>query len=197
MLEVQLLAGAAEELGVLGVRARPAALDEAHAQAVDVPRDGQLVGDGEVEPLLLRAVAQRRVVDVEQVAGHRKPLVVWRSSGNKKTSRREQEVSAARRLVALVDNDAAVLHVHECATAVRRVGTPTGHRGRVVPRQVPRRVQTDKGRDVPRISPPRPSRSAGRRRWPLPSTGGPSDALRRDPRPGPRVRQHHTSGRSD
>ena len=71
VLQVELLAGAAEELGVLGVRARPAALDEPHAQAVDVPRDGQLVGDGEVEPLLLRAVAQRGVVDVEQVAWSR------------------------------------------------------------------------------------------------------------------------------
>ena len=81
VLQVQLLAGAAEELGVLGVRARPAALDESHAQAVDVPRDRQLVGDGEVEPLLLRAVAQGGVVDVEQVAGHRVRyslvLVVW------------------------------------------------------------------------------------------------------------------------
>ena len=66
--QVELLAGAAEELGVLGVGARPAALDEAHAEAVELPRDRQLVGDGEVEPLLLRAVAQRRVVDVEQVA---------------------------------------------------------------------------------------------------------------------------------
>ena len=63
--QVELLAGAAEELGVLGVGARPAALDVADAEVVEVPRDGQLVGDGEGEPLLLRAVAQGRVVDVE------------------------------------------------------------------------------------------------------------------------------------
>ena len=57
--------GAAEELGVLGVGARPAALDVADAEPVELARDRQLVGDGEVQPLLLRAVAQRRVVDVE------------------------------------------------------------------------------------------------------------------------------------
>ena len=63
--QVQLLAGAAEELGVLRVRARPAALDVSHAEPVEVPRDRQLVGRGEVEPLLLGAVAQGGVVDVE------------------------------------------------------------------------------------------------------------------------------------
>ena len=61
--------GAAEELGVLGVRARPAALDVADAEPVELARDRQLVGDGEVEPLLLGAVAQRRVVDVEACVG--------------------------------------------------------------------------------------------------------------------------------
>ena len=72
--------GAGEELGVLGVGAGPAALDEADAQLVEVRRDGELVGHGEVEPLLLRAVAQRRVVDVE--VGHRcSPGSVCRSPG--------------------------------------------------------------------------------------------------------------------
>ena len=37
--QVELLAGPAEELGVLGVRARPAALDVADAEVVEVPRD--------------------------------------------------------------------------------------------------------------------------------------------------------------
>ena len=37
---------AGEELGVLGHRARPAALDEAHADLVQQPRHGELVGDG-------------------------------------------------------------------------------------------------------------------------------------------------------
>ena len=65
VLEVELDGRASEELGVLRVRARPAALDVAHAEAVELPRDRQLVGDREVEPLLLRAVAQGGVVDVE------------------------------------------------------------------------------------------------------------------------------------
>ena len=67
--EVQLLGGPLEELGVLGHRARPAALDEADAELVEQRRDGQLVGDGEVHPLLLGAVAQGRVVDLERRAG--------------------------------------------------------------------------------------------------------------------------------
>jgi hypothetical protein len=47
-----------------------------------VPRDGELVRDGEVEPLLLRAVAQGRVVDVElAVQVHE---VVFRWLGTKK-----------------------------------------------------------------------------------------------------------------
>ena len=62
-------ARAAEELGVLGVGARPAALDVAHAELVEVAGDRQLVGDGEVEPLLLGAVAQGGVVDVERRRG--------------------------------------------------------------------------------------------------------------------------------
>ena len=65
VLEVQLLLGAAEELGVLRVRARPAALDVADTQVVELLGDGELVGDGEVETLLLRAVAQGGVVHVE------------------------------------------------------------------------------------------------------------------------------------
>ena len=59
----------AEELGVLGVGARPAALDEAHAEVVQVPGDGQLVVDRQHHALALRAVAQGRVVDVEGVGG--------------------------------------------------------------------------------------------------------------------------------
>ena len=35
-------------------------------ELVELPRDRQLVGDREVEPLLLRAVAQGGVVDVER-----------------------------------------------------------------------------------------------------------------------------------
>src|SRR5207342_339508 len=92
--QVELLAGTREELGVLGVRARPATLDVADTELVELARDGQLVGDGEVEPLLLSAVAQRGVVDVEgalQVHRVRPVLVVCcRSWPNKKTPRRDR-----------------------------------------------------------------------------------------------------------
>ena len=54
-----------EELGVTRVRARPATFDEADAELVEVRRDRQLVVHRQVETLLLGAVAQRRVVDVE------------------------------------------------------------------------------------------------------------------------------------
>jgi hypothetical protein len=67
--ELELGAGAGEELGVLGQRARPAALDEADADLVEEARDGQLVGDGVAHALALGAVAQRRVEDVEVGAG--------------------------------------------------------------------------------------------------------------------------------
>jgi hypothetical protein len=67
--ELELGAGAGEELGVLGQRARPAALDEADADLVEEPGDGQLVGDGVAHALALGAVAQRGVEDVEVGAG--------------------------------------------------------------------------------------------------------------------------------
>ena len=57
--------GAGEELGVLRIGAGPAAFDEADPEIVEVARDRQLVGNGKREPLLLRAVAQGGVVDVE------------------------------------------------------------------------------------------------------------------------------------
>jgi hypothetical protein len=73
--QVELFTGATEELGVLGVGARPAALDVAHAEAVELAGDAQLVGDAEVETLLLGAVAQGGVVDVERaVEVHRSSL---------------------------------------------------------------------------------------------------------------------------
>lgn len=67
VLEVDLLLGAGEELGVARVGAGPAALDEAHPEVVQVPCDGQLVRHGEVDALTLRAVAQGRVEDVERI----------------------------------------------------------------------------------------------------------------------------------
>ena len=67
--QLQLGAGAGEELGVLGQRARPAALDEADADLVQQPGDGQLVGDGVADALALGAVAQGGVEDVEVGGG--------------------------------------------------------------------------------------------------------------------------------
>jgi hypothetical protein len=58
-----LLAGRREELDVLGVRARPPALDEREAVLVEHPRDPQLVGQREGDVLALRAVAEGRVVE--------------------------------------------------------------------------------------------------------------------------------------
>ena len=77
VLQRELAVGrASEELGVLGHRTRPAALDEADAQVVQVPRDGELVGHGVGDPLALGSVAQRGVEDVEGVGLHRSSLLV-------------------------------------------------------------------------------------------------------------------------
>ena len=95
------LPGAGEELGVLGVGARPTALDEADAQLVELARDGELVGDREVETLLLRAVAQGGVVDVERALQvHRvRPVLVLVLSvrANKKTPRRDRRSARGSR----------------------------------------------------------------------------------------------------
>ena len=53
----------------LGTAPGPATLDEADAQLVEVAGDRELVADGEREALLLRAVAQCRVVDMEELHG--------------------------------------------------------------------------------------------------------------------------------
>ena len=64
--QVELGPGALEELGVLRVRTGPPALDEVDPEIVEQPGDGELVGHREVEPLLLGAVAQGGVVDVQR-----------------------------------------------------------------------------------------------------------------------------------
>ena len=71
--QLEIGARSGEELGVLGVGSRPAALDEADAQRVEVAGDRQLVGDRQRHPLALGAVAQRRVVDVKSVGRHLSP----------------------------------------------------------------------------------------------------------------------------
>src|SRR5262249_46074661 len=68
--ELEFGAGAPEKLGVLRDRPRPSAFDEAGAELVYAPCDGQLVGDGRGEAFLRGAVTQRGVVDVETVVGH-------------------------------------------------------------------------------------------------------------------------------
>ena len=75
VLEVQLALSAAEEIGVLGDGARPPALDEADAQAIQLSGDRELVSDRQVQPLLLGAVTQRGVVDVEAVVKHQRSSV--------------------------------------------------------------------------------------------------------------------------
>ena len=132
VLEVELVLRAPEELGVLGVRARPAALDEPDAEVVEVPRDGQLVGDREVEPLLLGAVAQRRVVDVQavDVAGGVSRLVSWSrsvlgsqgmvdvavreaknpSSGDESATRRKTQTRSAGNRARVLSHPVSVTH---------------------------------------------------------------------------------------
>ena len=66
----QLGARPPEELGVLRDRARPSALDEPDTELVQPPRDGELVGHGQGQALLLGTVAQGGVVDMERVVGH-------------------------------------------------------------------------------------------------------------------------------
>ena len=65
--ELQLRGGASEELDVLRVGAGPAALDEVHAEVVELLGDAQLVVDRGRHALHLQAVAQRRVEDLDQI----------------------------------------------------------------------------------------------------------------------------------
>src|SRR5207245_6989690 len=73
-------AGGLEELDVLGVRARPAALDVGHAVLVEHPGDPELVGEAQGDVLALGPVAERRVVEGDGSVGrcgrHRSDPVV-------------------------------------------------------------------------------------------------------------------------
>ena len=64
MLELDLLR-AGEELDVAGIRARPAAFDVGHAEALKLGGDAQLVINGEMNALPLRAVAEGGVIDFD------------------------------------------------------------------------------------------------------------------------------------
>ena len=63
-LQLELGDGAPEELLVLRVGLRVAALDPGDAEPVELLGHLELVLDGEADPLELRAVAQRRVEDL-------------------------------------------------------------------------------------------------------------------------------------
>ena len=63
--QLQLGGGPGEELDVLRVGARPAALDELDAEVVELLGDAQLVLDGRRDALDLQAVAQGRVEDLD------------------------------------------------------------------------------------------------------------------------------------
>ena len=147
--ELEFGAGPPEELGVLGDRAGPAALDEADAELVQAPRDGQLVGDGQGQALLLGTVAQRGVVDVETVVGHLMIRSVWdrAPAGQSKRPLAGCERSARRRVRAWklrgllgagapADNDPAARHapslpyLSECLPPDRRIGPGHGLLGR-------------------------------------------------------------------
>jgi hypothetical protein len=73
----QLVDGAAEELLVLGVGLRVAALDPRHAEPVELLGDAELVLDGEGDALELGAVAERGVEDVDRRG---EGAVYWHSS---------------------------------------------------------------------------------------------------------------------
>src|SRR6185312_1593132 len=61
---------ALEEGVVRRVGARPATLDRVDAELVELARDRRLVGGSEIDPLRLRPVAQRRVVEIDALAAH-------------------------------------------------------------------------------------------------------------------------------
>ena len=69
MLELQVFR-LAEELDVLGIRARPAAFDVVDAEFVKPLRDPQLVEAGKLESFPLRAIAQGRVVEKYRFGTH-------------------------------------------------------------------------------------------------------------------------------
>src|SRR5699024_8175011 len=65
VMQLELTGGAGEELRVPRDGTGPPALDVGDAELVEMPGDGELVGDRQREALLLGAVAQRGVVEVE------------------------------------------------------------------------------------------------------------------------------------
>ena len=67
--QVELALGALEELDVLGIRPRPAAFDEVHAEQVELLRDAEFVVDRRRDALDLEAVAECGVEDFDESHG--------------------------------------------------------------------------------------------------------------------------------
>jgi hypothetical protein len=91
----RLLRGEPEELRVAGVRARPPALDERHAELVDLVEDPQTVLDRVRQAGLLRAVAERGVVQLDLPALDGRHAVA-RSTTRSPTSGVAYPISPAR-----------------------------------------------------------------------------------------------------
>ncbi len=75
----RLLRGEPEELRVARVRSRPSALDERHPELVDLVQDPQAILDRVRQAGLLRAVAERGVVQLDLAAHAGRRAVVMRS----------------------------------------------------------------------------------------------------------------------
>ena len=101
--EAELGLGPPEELDVLRVGPRPAALDEVHPEVVQLVGDDEFVVDGRRDALDLEAVSQGGVEDLDGLVHVGSLLRWWASSvatlvatvrGNKKAARRRQDEHA-------------------------------------------------------------------------------------------------------
>ena len=126
-----------EELDVLRVRARPAALDVGHAVLVEHAGDAELVGQAEDDVLALGAVAEGGVVEDDgRRGGGRRGVGSASGDAAERASRRGRDVEArVGRVVAAA--------VATSATAVRRPPrhSRSGPRSRRPSPTVPTRVQ--------------------------------------------------------
>ena len=133
--ESQLLLGACEELDVLWVGPGPTSFNEGDAQVVELLGHPKLVVDGERQPLLLAAVTQDGVEDVDRLGqlGHGEVMRVRTVSVG--VHMRESAVAVRRR-----------------ATTVSGAGSPGTSRGFPVTRHDPTSPCTGPPRRAPRRS---------------------------------------------
>ena len=126
-VERELRRRAPEELVVLRVRAGPAGLDVVDAEPVELLGDAQLVVDGERDALELRAVAQRRVVDLDPGRPARVTYAGSVVNGHARTSPCTVDLAADRGEVRLLE-----LPGHLAAARRSRGRRPSGrhHLGR-------------------------------------------------------------------